>query len=90
MSTPATNPPVELARYTAAGQQRIIRGQRILGVVRLSDVPADNGNARRYVIERELETHAEVNALVADYLAEAKRWDQIPVTVCLLDTPPLS
>lgn len=86
MSAKVTNPPVELARYTAAGEHRIVRGQRLLGVVRLSDVPADDGNARRYVIERELETHAEVQALVADYLAEAERWDQIPVTVCLLDT----
>ena len=90
MSAPVTNPPVELARYTAAGQVRIVRGQRILGVVRLCDVPGDDGNARRYVIERELETHAEIQALVADYLAEAERWDQIPATVCLLDTAPVS
>lgn len=86
MIAAATNPPVELGRYTAAGQRRIVRGQRILGVVRVSDVPADDGDARRYVIERELETNAEVQALVADYLAEAERWNQIPATVCLLDS----
>lgn len=90
MTAQATNPPVELGRYTAAGQQRIVRGQRILGVVRVSDVPADDGNERRYVIERELATHAEVQALVADYLAEAERWDQIPATVCVLDATPAS
>ena len=90
MSATVTNPPVELARYTAAGEQRLIRGQRILGVVRVSDVPADGGKSRRYLIERELETNAEVQALVADYLAEADRWDQIPATVCILDNPALS
>ncbi len=36
-----TNPPVELARYATSAGERILRGQRILGVVRVSDVPAD-------------------------------------------------
>ncbi len=34
-------PRVELARYTlASGQQRILYGQRVDGVVRVTDVPA--------------------------------------------------
>ena len=40
MSTATTNPPVELARYTASCGERVIRGQRILGVVRVTDIPA--------------------------------------------------
>ena len=36
-----TNPRVELARYTITAGERIIYGQRVLGVVRLTDVPAD-------------------------------------------------
>jgi hypothetical protein len=78
-----TNQPVELARYTVTGVgERIIQGQRVLGVVRLVDAPA-SGEGRRYVIERELTTMAELEALVADYLRESQMWDAILV-VCLL------
>ena len=35
-----SNEPVELARYTVGAGNRVIRGQRVLGVVRLVDVPA--------------------------------------------------
>ena len=34
-----TNEPVELARYTVTGGERVIHGQRVLGVVRLVDTP---------------------------------------------------
>lgn len=78
MSTTATNPPVELARYTANCGERVIRGQRILGVVRVSDVPA-TGHGRAYLIERELTSKAELDALVADYLDQAERWNAVPV-----------
>ena len=55
-----TNQPVELARYSVTGAgERVIRGQRVLGVVRLIDAPA-SGEGRRYVIERELTTMAEI------------------------------
>ena len=72
-----TNEPVELARYTVGAGERVIRGQRVLGVVRLVDVPA-SGKGRHFVIERELTTKAELEAVVADYLAQAERWDAIP------------
>ena len=36
----ATNARVELARYTIAAGERVIYGQRVLGVVRLVDLPA--------------------------------------------------
>ena len=78
--TPAervTNDPVELARYTVGAGERVIYGQRVLGVVRLVDHPAD-GQGRRYVIERELTVMAELEAIVADYLQQAAVWDQVP------------
>lgn len=78
-----TNPPVELARYATSNGERILRGQRILGVVRVADVPAD-GTGRSFVVERELTSKAELDALVTDYLAEAERWDSIPVVPCWL------
>jgi len=72
-----TNARVELARYSVSGGERVIYGQRVLGVVRLVDEPAA-GDGRRYVIERELTVMAELEAIVADYLEQAATWDVIP------------
>ena len=72
-----TNGRVELARYSVGAGERVIYGQRVLGVVRLVDHPA-NGHGRRYVIERELTSMAELEAIVADYLQQAAVWDQVP------------
>lgn len=72
-----TNARVELARYSISAGERRIYAQRVLGVVRLVDEPAaDDG--RRYVFERELTVMAELEAIVADYLDQAKTWDVIP------------
>jgi hypothetical protein len=72
-----TNEPVELARYAITAGERVVNGQRIRGVVRLVDVPAE-GRGRRYLFERELTSMAELEAIVADYLDQAARWDAIP------------
>ncbi len=72
-----TNPPVELGRYTIEDGERVIYGQRVLGIVRLVDIPA-TGHGRRYIIERELTVMAEVEAIVEDYLDQAARWQLIP------------
>jgi hypothetical protein len=71
------NEPVELARYTIPAGERVIYGERIRGVVRLVDVPAE-GRGRRYLIERELTSMAELEAIVADYLDQSASWDAIP------------
>jgi len=76
-----TNARVELARYSLSAGERVIYGQRVLGVVRLVDVPAD-GNGRRFIIERELTVMAELQAIVADYLEQAAAWDVIPAAGC--------
>jgi hypothetical protein len=53
--------------------------------VRLVDVPA-SGIGRRFVIERGLTVMAELEAIVADYLDQAQRWDAIPALPrCLPD-----
>jgi hypothetical protein len=80
-----TNERVELARYTVSAGERIIHGQRILGVVRLVDKPVSS-EGRHYIIERELVTMAELEAIVADYLQQAETWDAIPAAgpCCLL------
>jgi hypothetical protein len=77
----ATNDRVELARYTITEGERVIYGQRVLGVVRLVDHLA-RGRGRRYVIERELTSMAELEAIVADYLRQAAAWDTIPAIGC--------
>ena len=60
---------VELARYRIPAGERVLYGQRIDGVVRVTDVPA-SGHGRAYLVERELEQdgNAALNALVADYV----------------------
>jgi hypothetical protein len=80
-----TNERVELARYTVSAGERVIHGQRILGVVRLVDNPVC-GEGRHYVIERELVTMAELEAIVADYLRQAETWGAVPAAgpCCLL------
>ena len=76
-----TNARVELARYTVSTGERVVYGQRLLGVVRLVDEPAA-GDGRRYVIERELTVMAELEAIVADYLAQVSAWGVIPAAGC--------
>ncbi|MGI8414134.1 MAG: hypothetical protein ACR2LV_10475 [Solirubrobacteraceae bacterium] len=78
---------VELARYTAAaGGERILYGQRVEGVVRLTDNPAC-GRGRAHLIERGLEHdgHDALIALVADYLDQAERLKETPMGASLLD-----
>lgn len=61
----------------AAGE-RIVRGQRILGVVRVTDAPAD-GDGRTYVVERGLTSHDELLGLVTHYVEHAHRCDDVPL-----------
>jgi hypothetical protein len=75
---PSVGALVELARYRVATGQRIVRGQRILGVVRVTDAPA-SGAGRTYVVEGELTSKAELVALVAHYVAHARRCDDVPL-----------
>ena len=75
----------ELGRYrTAAGVERVLYGQRVATVVRVTDVPVDRPG-RAYLVERELEQdgHAALVALVADYVDQAERHGFIPMHVPL-------
>jgi hypothetical protein len=73
---------VELARYWVGGCERVLFGQRVDGVVRLTDVPV--GGGRAYLVERGLEeegpgANAALQALIGDYLSEARRLDAVPM-----------
>jgi hypothetical protein len=81
----ATSGGVEVGCYRVRAGERVVRGKRVLGVVRLVDNPA-SGEGRHYVIERELTSMAELDAILADYLGQAAAWDVIPAAgpCCLL------
>lgn len=81
--TPVVGKRTQLARYTVAEGERIVYGQRVDGVVRVTDRPATPGGRRRsYLVERGLQTKGELDALVADYVAEAERTGAPPLASC--------
>jgi hypothetical protein len=71
---------VELATYdTDHDGPRILIGARIDSDPHLFDVPADGNHGTRYLVERGLATNAELQALIADYLAKAERLGYPPM-----------
>jgi hypothetical protein len=70
-----------LARYTFTGGERVLYGQRVNGAVRVTDRPA-RGPERSYLVECGLECdgYSAFEALIADYLCQAWRLDEIPMT----------
>ena len=73
---------IELARYSVPVGERVLYGQRVNGVVRVTDVPAC-GHGRAYLVERELEQdgYDALKALVSDYLQQAGLLDDVPMAV---------
>jgi hypothetical protein len=71
----------ELGRYRVPTGERILYGQRVDGIVRVTDVPAET-RGRAYLVERELEQdgYAALLALVADYIEQAELHGAIPMT----------
>jgi hypothetical protein len=74
---------VELARYSLSAGDRVLYGQRVDGVVRVTDVPPEAGG-RAYLVERGLEedgpnANAALQALIADYLRQASVLDAVPM-----------
>lgn len=79
---------VELARYSVSSGDRVLYGQRVFGVVRVTDVPQVPGG-RAYVVERGLEEEganacAALDALIADYLRQAAVLDEVPMAVSVV------
>jgi hypothetical protein len=73
---------IELARYTVPVGERVLYGQRVNGVVRVTDVPV-GGRGRAYLVERELEQdgYGALNALLSDYLDQAQLLEDVPMAV---------
>ncbi len=74
---PSVGVRTELARYTIPTGERILYGQRIDGIVRVTDRPAQPPG-RSYLVERGLENKAELDALIADYLTTAANVGDVP------------
>jgi hypothetical protein len=73
-----------LGRYRIVHGERILIGRRVLGVVRISDIPAGD-RGRRYLVERELTRKVELDARVADYLSYARVHADCPMRVPAVD-----
>ena len=82
---PSVGERVELARYTVSSGERILHGQRINGVVRVTDRPS-GVQGRSYLIDRGLERdgYAALKALITDYKRQAERLDEIPMAMSLV------
>jgi hypothetical protein len=78
---------VELARYLVGGSERVLRGEWIDDVVRITDHPA-RGVGETYHVDSPLQRdgHASVQALVADYTGQARRLKQIPMLAPVIRT----
>ena len=77
---------MELGRYrTVAGVERVLYGQRVANVVRVTDVPVDHPG-RAYLVERGLEEdgYAALLALVNDYLVQANQLGVPPMSTTVL------
>ena len=79
---------VELARYMVRrGGERILYGQRVDGRVRVTDRPVApvDEHHRAHLVETDLESKAELDALVADYLASAEQLQIVPAVAVPYD-----
>ena len=74
-SKPRAGERVELGRYEITAGERILYGQRVNGIVRVTDKPA-TGRGRSFLVERGLTSNRELEALVADYISESERRDE--------------
>jgi hypothetical protein len=84
---PVVGERVELARYRTSAEERVVFGQRIDGVVRVIDKPAA-GSGRSFLVERGLTSKSELDALVADYVAQSSRRDEPAVLLDVDDLVP--
>ncbi|MGI8622989.1 MAG: hypothetical protein ACR2NB_05770 [Solirubrobacteraceae bacterium] len=74
----AVGPRKQLGRYPTPHGDRVLLAQRVDGHVRVTDRPTAR-NQRSYVVARWVRSLAELQALTADYLAEAQRYGDCPM-----------
>jgi hypothetical protein len=74
----AAGEPNVLASYESDEGVRRLVGQRVNGRVAVSDIPA-GARGQVYLVERHLSSLAELDGLVADYLALASELGRAPM-----------
>jgi len=75
---------VELTRYRIPNGQRALQAQRIDGRVAVMDVPVDHDD-RVYLVERHIESQAELHGLAAEYAQRSETCGQ-PAILATLQT----
>ncbi|HEX3520074.1 MAG TPA: hypothetical protein VHT29_13660 [Solirubrobacteraceae bacterium] len=77
---PKTEARKEVARYTLTGGERVIYGHRVDGRARLTDCPAEGEPGEAHLIEDDLQLDGNeaMQALLTDYLEQARRLDRVP------------
>ena len=75
---------VEVRRYRIPAGQRTLKAQRVGAHVALMDVPVDH-DARVYLIERHIQSNAELEGLAAEYARRSERVGK-PAILATLDT----
>ena len=82
--SPSVGGRVEVGRYRISSGERVLYGQRVNGVVRITDNPS--GSGRAYLVDRGLEEdgYAALNALVGDYVEQAGELDDVPMATSVL------
>jgi hypothetical protein len=79
-----TGKPCELGRYNTNEGDRILVGQRVDGIVQITDRPLGRAG-RSYLVEAGIASMGELAALVADYRAQAASLGDCPMRASLLD-----
>ena len=71
---------LELARYKVSAGERVLHAVSCGASVRITDRPRA-GDGRSYLVERDAtsDQDGELRALVADYLEQARRLDDVPM-----------
>jgi len=73
----ATSNPMVLATYECDEGTRQLVGHRVDGVPRITDRPT--GQGRPYLVEQGITTMSELQALLDDYQAKARRLGYVPM-----------
>lgn len=74
----------ELGRYTLPGEERVLLGRRIDGIVHVLDWPAADPG-RRYHVEAGFESKSELAVLVAEYRRRAEDLGVCPMSRQAID-----
>lgn len=78
--------PHALLGYTIGGQHRLIVVQRIDGLIRAEDHPAEGGSGKHYLLAEGLQSCGELDALVADYQQQMAHLGAIPAQAQAIDS----